>query len=236
MAPGSRGAGAVFVCFSSEDSGQTGDAIGEPRFPRRSWSRHLSNSPRLAGQLVASRKDSAHEGGCPEGEMRFIRGNPSLGSRDMVPRTEATGVFLVRLRTVFRSGFRLDPEDSARKRDNVGGKVYENFNTTLFHQPVFIHVVNVVPDVGFRRSWCRRKAHAAYFLKVWALHRGELGSARYVLVNRGRWNVPYSMGSFSDRNSGLTGGALNDPGVARCSRSDLHACGFQLAGQVAVGG
>jgi hypothetical protein len=73
MAPGSRGAGAVFVCFSSEDSGQTGDAIGEPRFPRRSWSRHLSNSPRLAGQLVASRKDSAHEGGCPEGEMRFVR-------------------------------------------------------------------------------------------------------------------------------------------------------------------
>ena len=36
-------------------------------------------------------------------------GNPSLGSRDMVPRTGATGVFLVHLRTVFRSGFRLDP-------------------------------------------------------------------------------------------------------------------------------
>uniref|UniRef100_A0A2N9FZZ4 Uncharacterized protein n=1 Tax=Fagus sylvatica TaxID=28930 RepID=A0A2N9FZZ4_FAGSY len=28
----------------------------------------------------------------------------------MVPRTEATGVFLVRLRAVFRSGFRLDPD------------------------------------------------------------------------------------------------------------------------------
>ena len=54
MAPGSRGAGAVFVCFSSEDSGQTGDATGEPRVPRRSWSRHLSNAPRLAGQLAVS--------------------------------------------------------------------------------------------------------------------------------------------------------------------------------------
>jgi hypothetical protein len=30
MAPGSRGTGAVFVCFSGEDSGQTGDATGEP--------------------------------------------------------------------------------------------------------------------------------------------------------------------------------------------------------------
>ena len=66
MAPGSRGAGAISVCFSGEDSGQTGDAIGEPRVPCRSWSRHLSNAPRLAGQLAASQKDSAREGGCPE--------------------------------------------------------------------------------------------------------------------------------------------------------------------------
>uniref|UniRef100_A0A2N9GLZ7 Reverse transcriptase/retrotransposon-derived protein RNase H-like domain-containing protein n=1 Tax=Fagus sylvatica TaxID=28930 RepID=A0A2N9GLZ7_FAGSY len=63
MAPGSRGVGAVFVHFSDEDSGQTGDAIGEPRVPRRSWSRYLSNAPGLADQLVASRKDSAREGG-----------------------------------------------------------------------------------------------------------------------------------------------------------------------------
>jgi hypothetical protein len=66
MAPGSQGAGAIFVCFSSEDSGRTGDAIGEPRVARRSWSHHLSNTPRLAGQLAASLKDSAREGGCPE--------------------------------------------------------------------------------------------------------------------------------------------------------------------------
>uniref|UniRef100_A0A2N9FWF1 Tf2-1-like SH3-like domain-containing protein n=1 Tax=Fagus sylvatica TaxID=28930 RepID=A0A2N9FWF1_FAGSY len=63
MAPGSRGVGAVFVHFSDEDSGQTGDAIGEPRVPRRSWSHYLSNAPGLADQLVASRKDSAREGG-----------------------------------------------------------------------------------------------------------------------------------------------------------------------------
>jgi hypothetical protein len=69
MTPGSWGAGAIFVCFSGEDSGQTGHATGELRVARRSQSRHLSNAPGPAGQLAASRKDSAHEGGCP-GEKR----------------------------------------------------------------------------------------------------------------------------------------------------------------------
>jgi hypothetical protein len=72
MAPGSRGAGAIFVCFSGEDSGQTGDATGKPRVVRRRRSCYLSNAPRLAGQLVACRKDSAREGGCPGGKMRFV--------------------------------------------------------------------------------------------------------------------------------------------------------------------
>jgi hypothetical protein len=71
MAPGSWGVGAVFVHFSGEDSDQTGDAIGEPRVPRRSWSRYLSNAPRLADQLVVSRKDSAREAGCPGEKTRF---------------------------------------------------------------------------------------------------------------------------------------------------------------------
>ena len=73
MAPGSRGAEAVFVCFSGEDSGQTGDASGEPRVPRCNRSRYLSNAPGLADQLVASRKDSAREGGCPGGKTRLDR-------------------------------------------------------------------------------------------------------------------------------------------------------------------
>ena len=65
MTPRSRGAGAVFACFFGEDSGQTGEATDKPRVARRSWSRHLSNAPRSAGQLAASLKDFAREGGCP---------------------------------------------------------------------------------------------------------------------------------------------------------------------------
>jgi hypothetical protein len=72
MAPGSRGARAVFLHFSGEDSGQTGEATGEPRVARRSQSCHLSNAFGLADQLAASQKDSAREGGCPGGKTRLI--------------------------------------------------------------------------------------------------------------------------------------------------------------------
>ena len=72
MAPRSRGVGAIFSRFSSEDSGQTGEATGEPRVARCSWSFHLSNAPKLADQLAVSRKDSTREGSCPEGKTRQI--------------------------------------------------------------------------------------------------------------------------------------------------------------------
>uniref|UniRef100_A0A2N9GXH5 Uncharacterized protein n=1 Tax=Fagus sylvatica TaxID=28930 RepID=A0A2N9GXH5_FAGSY len=53
MALGSRGVGAVFSCFSGEDSNQMGDATGEPRAAFRSWSCCLSNAPGLADQIAA---------------------------------------------------------------------------------------------------------------------------------------------------------------------------------------
>jgi hypothetical protein len=138
-------------------------------------------------------------------------------------------VFLVRWRTFFRSGFRLDPVNSWRSESSTScmdvssfqraqacrstccksGRLcaqawqrqLENsgiFSTALFRLSVFTCVVDVAPDIGFRRSWYHRKAYTTYFSTVQALHRGELGFARYDLANRGRRNVPYAKGSSFD--------------------------------------
>uniref|UniRef100_A0A2N9F7M9 Uncharacterized protein n=1 Tax=Fagus sylvatica TaxID=28930 RepID=A0A2N9F7M9_FAGSY len=58
------GVSELFLCtFPMKIPVKRGNAIGEPRVPRRSRSHYLSNAPGLADQLVASRKDSAREGG-----------------------------------------------------------------------------------------------------------------------------------------------------------------------------
>ena len=73
------GSSKLFFCvFSGEDSGQTGEATGEPRVARCSWSFPLSNAPGLVDQIVVSRKESVREGGCPGGKTRQIFSSFSL--------------------------------------------------------------------------------------------------------------------------------------------------------------
>uniref|UniRef100_A0A2N9HDJ4 Uncharacterized protein n=1 Tax=Fagus sylvatica TaxID=28930 RepID=A0A2N9HDJ4_FAGSY len=160
--------GAVFVhFFRCEDSGQTGDAIGEPRVPRRSRSHYLSNAPGLADQLVASRKDSAREGGCSG-----FRGNPSLDFVRYGPASRVhrgvfgpfEGSFPIRIpadpdkilgdprvpRRAWMCPLSNVPgladqlvasqEDSVRKRGNVGGEIPE-----LSAKPYFVGL--------FSRAW-----------------------------------------------------------------------------------
>jgi hypothetical protein len=55
------------------------------------------------------------------------------------------------------------------------------------------------------------------FLKFWTCEEASLGSRDMIPRTKAAGVFLYVGGSFSDRDSGLTGEALDNPRVARCS-------------------
>uniref|UniRef100_A0A2N9IKC7 Uncharacterized protein n=2 Tax=Fagus sylvatica TaxID=28930 RepID=A0A2N9IKC7_FAGSY len=171
MAPGSRGIGAVFVHSSGEDSGQTGDAIGEPRVPRRSRSHYLSNAPGLADQLVASRKDSAREGGffrsgIPADPDKFlaIREFHVVHGCVLFPMCPGSQINLLRVRKTL----------CASAATSVGK--FRKFQHSLI-------------------------SSACFHVRAWPCTEASLGSQDMILRTGGRRNVPYAKGpSYLDEN------------------------------------
>ena len=75
-------------------------------------------------------------------------------------------------------------EESERGGDLAGGKLWNFQHSLLIFVDFPVHV-DIVPNVGFWRSWCPRKACDTLFLKVSDLRRAKLGSGRYDLANGG---------------------------------------------------
>uniref|UniRef100_A0A2N9G1R5 Uncharacterized protein n=1 Tax=Fagus sylvatica TaxID=28930 RepID=A0A2N9G1R5_FAGSY len=193
MAPGSRGARAIFSCFSGEDSSQTGEATGELRVARRSWICHLSMHP--GSRINSFCRISTFYGTVGKldpSDVSLVVHRKELGFRFMVPRIERV---------------------LAKNRYPSEIPASQEFQTLCASEPLF--------NVGLAMKLESQTAQT-YSSTWWHTTSGELGFARYDLANRGRWNVPYAKGPFSDRDSGLTGGALDNRSGVRVVAEQLN--------------
>uniref|UniRef100_A0A2N9G245 Aminotransferase-like plant mobile domain-containing protein n=1 Tax=Fagus sylvatica TaxID=28930 RepID=A0A2N9G245_FAGSY len=149
------------------NSGQSGDATGEPRVPRRSW------SAREGGVIVFSNAP---------GLARIRAWVREIWFREQ----EAAGVFLVRLRTVFRSGFRLGP-----------GKILAIREFHVVHECVFFPThpglwinllrvrktlrASVATSVGKVPEFSAQPYFVGLFSRAWPCTEASLGSQDMIL-------------------------------------------------------
>ena len=79
----------------------------------------------------------------------------------------------------------------------LSGRKNAFYSQRVFSQILsqFAREFDLAPDVGFRRSWYRRKACAAYFFKVQDSRESKLGFVRYGPANRSHRGV---FGPFED--------------------------------------
>uniref|UniRef100_A0A2N9HJ79 DUF7745 domain-containing protein n=1 Tax=Fagus sylvatica TaxID=28930 RepID=A0A2N9HJ79_FAGSY len=203
MAPGSRGVGAVFVHFSdAKIPVKRGMLFGEPRVPRRSRSHYLSNAPGLADQLVASRKDSAREGGscaayfCKvpdsrESELGLVRYGPaSRVHRGVFGPFE--GSFPIRIPA--------DPDKflAIREFHVVHGCVLfpmcpgSQINLLRVRKTLCASVATSVENNS--RKLSAKPYFVGLFSRAWPCTEASLGSQDMILANGGRRNVPYAKG------------------------------------------
>uniref|UniRef100_A0A2N9FUA8 Uncharacterized protein n=1 Tax=Fagus sylvatica TaxID=28930 RepID=A0A2N9FUA8_FAGSY len=195
------------------------------------WSRYLSNAPGLADQLVASRKDSAREGGSPDVGFRrswyrrkacaaYFCKVPGFAeirawTCEIWPREQRPpGVFLVRLRAVFRSGFRLDPD-----------KILAIREFHVMHECVFFPNVPGLADqlVASQEDSARKRGNVGgkipelsakpYFVglfsRAWPCTEASLGSQDMILRMEavGMFLMPRGSGQFDS-----AFGLVNSPG------------------------